>query len=487
MLSYYPNVALFLVLVIFSLFLPISFNYYYFLTASARPSTEPLSRMAAFRGGLIINDSNLKAEVVARGLKSPTNMAFLGPNDILVNEKLNGTVQRIINGEIQPQPILDVSVASQSERGMLGIAVAKPTTTNNESTSSPTTYVFVSYTETEVEGSDICPNLNYCVPGHDPLGNRLYRYELDSDNNLINPKLLLDLPAVPGPPHNGGKVLIGPDNNVYIGIGDVGKHRTQSENSLRAPVDGTGGILRITQDGQLVDNPPLGSDTIPLALYYAYGMRNTFGMDFDPVTGNLWDTENGPTYGDEINLVQPGFNSGWRAVQGFWETTGNGNYYSGRFTLNPSGLIDFAGKGKYRSPEFAWLNPAGPTAIKFLDSDKLGKQYQNDMFEADFHGGNIYHFKLNESRTGLILNGPLADKVANTPAEMQQGGIIFAKGFGAITDLEVGPYDGYLYVLTFDGTIYRIVPLNSVSNSNESSPPSPDSPSSSTPILPFLG
>jgi glucose/arabinose dehydrogenase len=75
--------------------------------------------MAAFRAGLIINDSNLKAEVVARGLKFPTNMAFLGPNDILVNEKLSGTVQRIIDGKIQPQPVLDVSVASQSERGML--------------------------------------------------------------------------------------------------------------------------------------------------------------------------------------------------------------------------------------------------------------------------------------------------------------------------------------------------------------------------------
>jgi aldose sugar dehydrogenase len=480
---YHSKVVLFSVFVILSLFSPMSFNYY-FLTAAARPSTEPASKVAAFRSGLIINDNNLKAEVVARGLKSPTTMAFLGPNDILVNEKLIGTVQRIIDGKIQPHPVLDVSVASQSERGMLGIAVAKPSDNNS---SSPT-YVFVSYTETKVEGSDICPNLNYCVPGHDPIGNRLYRYEFDSNTGkLVNPMLLLDLPAIPGPPHNGGKIIIGPDKNVYIGIGDVGKHRTESENSARSPADGTGGILRVTQDGQLVDNPPLG-DTIPLALYYAYGMRNTFGMDFDPITGNLWDTENGPTYGDEINLVQPGFNSGWRAIQGFWETTGNGNYYSGRFTQHPTGLIDFGGKGKYRSPEFVWNNTSGPTAIKFLNSDKLGKQYQNDIFVADFHGGNIYHFKLNEDRTGLALGEPLADKIANKPAEMQQAGIIFAKGFGSITDLEVGPYDGYLYVLTFDGTIYRIVPLNSDSNTNEPPPPpiEPDDNSPAQP-LPFLG
>jgi aldose sugar dehydrogenase len=458
---YYSNVVLFLVFVAVVLLLPMCFNYD-FLPAIARPSNIPASKMATFPRGLIINDNNLRAELVARGLKFPTSMAFLGPNDILVNEKLNGTVQRIIDGKIQPQSVLDVSVASQSERGMFGIVVAKPNSTaaNNSNKTSPR-HVFVSFTETKVEGSDICPNLNYCVPGHDPIGNRLYKYEFDNNSGkLVNPKLLLDLPALPGPPHNGGKIIIGPDNNVYVTIGDVGKRRTQAENSQRSPADGSGGILRITQDGQIAHDPPLGN-TIPLGLYYAYGIRNSFGMDFDPVTGNLWDTENGPTYGDEINLVQPGFNSGWTRIQGFWQTTGNGNYYSGKFTLNPTGLVDFGGKGKYRSPEFVWLNTTGPTAIKFLNSDKLGKQYQNDMFVADYHGGNIYHFKLNQNRTALLLNGPLADKVANTPSETQQGGIIFAKGFGAITDLEVGPYDGYLYVLTFDGSIYRIVPSNS--------------------------
>ena len=153
--------------------------------------------------------------------------------------------------------------------------------------------------------------------------------------------------------------------------------------------------------------------------------------------------------------------------------------------MDPTGLIDFGGKGKYRSPEFVWNNTSGPTAIKFMNSDKLGKQYQNDLFVADFHGGNIYHFKLNENRTGLILSDPLADKIANTSAEMQQGGIIFAKGFGPITDLEVGPYDGFLYVLTFDGTIYRIVPSNSDSNTDEPSPSESDNGSAQS--LPFLG
>src|ERR1051326_27979 len=99
------------------------YNYY--------PSEFALAKIARSRGAINIDDPNLKYEVVAGGLKSPTTMAFLGPNDILVNEKLNGKVQRIIDGKIQPQPVLGVSVANKNERGMLGIAVAKPTSANN--------------------------------------------------------------------------------------------------------------------------------------------------------------------------------------------------------------------------------------------------------------------------------------------------------------------------------------------------------------------
>ena len=100
---------------------------------------------------------------------------------------------------------------TKGERGMLGIAISK---NENESSSRPT-YVFLYYTETKVEGSDACPKANSCEPRNNPLGNRLYRYEF-INNTLLNPKLLLDLPADPVPTHNGGKIIIGPDNNVYF-------------------------------------------------------------------------------------------------------------------------------------------------------------------------------------------------------------------------------------------------------------------------------
>ena len=113
---------------------------------------------------------------------------------------------------------------------------------------------------------------------------------------------------------------IGPDNNLYLIIGDF--HGYQNRTTTLAQnykngtfPDGRAGILRLTQDGKPIKDGILGKK-YPLNLYYAYGIRNGYGLDFDPVSGKLWDTENGPDSGDEINLVNPGFNSGWNRIQG---------------------------------------------------------------------------------------------------------------------------------------------------------------------------
>jgi glucose/arabinose dehydrogenase len=411
--------------------------------------------------GPIINDPNLVAQVVFKGLKFPTSMAFLGPNDILVLEKNEGTVQRIVDGKMLAEPLLHVNVSSSDERGLLGIAAAAKNNMTGTGSSPPTNYVFLYFTEGGSTKGDV------------PAGNRVYRYELvnnGNNNKLSNPKLLLDLPAVPGPSHNGGKIIIGPDDNLYFSIGDLKSSmqfpskdfQTRAQNYIDgiAP-DGRAGILRITQDGGVVGGVGILGNEDPLNKYYAYGIKNSFGIGFDPVTGKLWDTENGPAFGDEINLVEPGFNGGWAKIQGIWTVDQAGD--KGEVVsptsplLNPGGgLVDFGGKGKYSSPELTWADSFGPTALKFLNSDKLGKQYENDIFVGDINYGNLYHFKLDQNRTGLVLDGPLADKVADKGEDQP---VVFAHGFGGITDIEVGP-DGYLYVLTFDkvdGTIFRIV------------------------------
>jgi len=385
-----------------------------------------------------ILDSHLKVEQVVGGLDTPTTMAFLGPNDILVLEKDKGTVQRIVNGKLQGQRLLDVNVATSVERGMCGIAISKHDSK---------TYVFLYYTE--ISGNDGADR-----QGEEPMGNRLYRYEL-VDNKLINPTLLLDLPATPGPRHNGGAIIIGPGNNLYVPIGDVdGSFRGPSSQTITQnyqsgkDADGRSGILRITQDGQPVGEGILGND-IPLRLYYAYGVRNSFGLGFDPVSGKLWDTENGPGNSDEINLVEPGFNSGWQEVMGLAKNEKG---------FDEANLVDFNGKGHYRDPELVWLNTAGPTALLFMTSSKLGSQYLNSMFVSDVHNGRIYHFELTSDRAHLNLPPQLAGKIIKNPRASGLDKIIFGEDFGGITDLKIGP-DGYLYVVSIGlGKIFRIVP-----------------------------
>lgn len=206
-------------------------------------------------------------------------------------------------------------------------------------------------------------------------------------------------------------------------------------------LDGRSEILRVTPNGKPVGSGILGNE-YPLNIYFAYGIRNCFGMDWDELTGYLWDTENGPHYGDEINLVKPGFNSGWVKVQGIWKP----NFDTmGILSINPTELVDFGGRGKYSTPEFIWNSPVVPTGLKFFPYIAYGLVYENDLFIADANTGRIYHFNLNENRTELKLEGPLTDKIAQNMAEVKD--MTFAERFGRITDLQVGP-DGNLYVLS---------------------------------------
>lgn len=282
-------------------------------------------------------------------------MAFLGPDDILILEKNEGTVKRIVNGTVLPEPLLDVNVAHKNERGMLGIAIDSKqlfnlTQENKTQKQKPNNfYVFLYYTESmNKDGDDV-------TEGKEPLGNRLYRYEL-VNNKLVNPKLLLDLPTTTTGIHNGCKIVIGPDDNIYLTIGDLGifdlsllPTQVQNFKNGQEP-DGSSGILRITQNDQAVDGGILGKEH-PLNLYFAYGIRNSFGIDFDPLSGKLWDTENGAYNGDEINLVKPGFNSGWGKVQGIWEIRNQTIY---KVFYDRSGLVNFKGVGNYSLPEFVW-------------------------------------------------------------------------------------------------------------------------------------
>ena len=403
-------------------------------------------------------DRNLKLEIVYQGNVTPglrelnqftpvTQFAFLGNNDILVLSKNDGKVLRISNYTLSPTPLLDVNVTNQWESGLLGIATSK---------SAEKAYVYLYYTESarhDVTNSSVT----------NPSYNKLYRYELINDK-LVNPRLLFTAPSANHYSHIGGGLRIGPDNNLYLTVGDMHGDqnmttRTMAQNYIDGTFpDGRAGVLRFTQNGNPVEPGILG-EKYPLNLYFAYGIRNSFGLDFDPVSGKLWDTENGPQSGDEINLVEPGSNGGWNKIQGMGVRQNLSNSSKVIFE-QPMGLVDFGGKGKYSAPEFVWKKRVAPTAIKFLNSEQLGKKYQNDLFVASFNFGEIYDFNLNKNRTKLEPSNRSNNIVLLENLDLKN--VMFAHGLGKITDMDVGP-DGNLYVLSKyleTPTIFRISSTN---------------------------
>lgn len=400
-----------------------------------------------------LQDPNLEIQLVHSGLEYATQIAFIGDDDMLVLQKNDGKVLRVKDCVLEDESVLDLTVANLVERGLLGIDIYNDTPEGK-------TFAFIYFTNAREEDGDDA------VLENGAEGNRLFRFEL-VDGKLDNPEPLVYVSAQRGASHNGGNVLVGPDGNVYFTVGDIASHKTRAQNYLNgSTAEGTSSIIRVDRDGKSVGGI-LGRDP-PLNQYYAYGIRNSYGMDFDPVTGKLWDTENGPEHSDEVNLVEPGFNSGWRTIMGFSNSTGFDEKKELVTCLYCSGLTGYLDRwinenvfgireGRYSDPEFVWKVPIGVTAIKFMHSDKLGSDYLNDIFVADYVLGNIQKFELNENRDAILLENELADKIADDWKETKS--VTFAQGFGAITDLDIGP-DGYLYLISYgiSSDIYRIAP-----------------------------
>jgi aldose sugar dehydrogenase len=395
-------------------------------------SINPTTIIWGPKSGPVLHDDMLTLELVVEGLDSPTSMRFLDDGTILVLEKNNGQVRVVSDGKLLDEPAIDVEVATAVEQGLLGIAIW-----NGENDTS----VFLYLTE------------NY----EDKTRNVIYKYIYDENGKTLeNMTLVLELPGEPGPFHNGGKLATGPrDGYLYAVIGDVSSGGGILDNQIPGrPPNDKSVILRVDRDsGTPVEDNPFYNYTgsmEKLHQYYAYGIRNSFGMEFDPMTGKLWMTENGDDVYDEINIVEPGFNSGWHKIMGPIVRT--------NMTIE-NDLIIFDG-AKYGDPIFSWYAPVGVTDIEFLNSTKLGEKYDDNVFVGDINNGNLYFFEVNGNRTGVTFHDPrLLDLVADPVKEGEDSelsSLILGDGFGRITDIESGP-DGLLYIMTYeDGKIYRL-------------------------------
>ena len=360
----------------------------------------------------IIYDDDYMVEKFATGLQYPTTMYFVG-DDILVLEKNTGKVIRISdNGVLYNEPALDVPVIQDNEAGLLGIVYLS-------------NHVYLSFTES-LSGFDKRDREN--------ARNAVYQYDWNGEK-LTNPILIKELPGHLSSIHHGGIITTSLNNEIYFVIGDQ-EQRTTFQN---IPIDATyetGSIFKIDTESK---------NSVEL---FAVGIRNSFGLAVDPVTGYLWDTENGIDKFDEINLVKPGFNSGWISIMG-----PSYRVDADLSTLNQKPFENFV----YSDPEFSWHVTVAPTAIAFPDKDSF-ERYSDWLFVGDYNNGRIYNFQLNSDRTGFVFyNQKLSDLVLDDNDEVDE--ILFAKGFQGVTDIKF--HDGAMYVVVIgDGSIYKISPKN---------------------------
>jgi len=455
-------------------------------------------------------DPNLAVRKVAFGLSQPTSMAFIGTNDILVLEKASGKVQRIINNVVQGTPTLDLPVNSASERGLLGIAL-HPAFPGN-----PSVYLYWTESSTGADSANLAD-----VP---LLGNRVDRFlwnglTLTLDRNLIR---LHAFQADAGQPlrgnHNGGVLKFGPDGKLYIVIGDNGRRGWMqnlpcgptavcpgpvvADDQFGGPMPDnahlTGVILRLNDDGTTpADNPffaagaAIGGEVgANIQKVFAYGIRNTFGMDFDPLSGNLWLEENGDDSFTQLSRVLPGMNSGWVQIRGpvsriaeykAIETSPAsdpciGGAYFGLQQIRwpPTNIADtpqdalsrlFVLPGSFhKDPELSWKFEVARAGIGFMKTSALGPEYQSNLFMGGartfLQGGHLFRFKLTADRTNVAVDDPrLADRVADNVCKFditESETLLFGRNFGIVTDVLTGP-NGNLFVVSLtNGLIYEI-------------------------------
>lgn len=390
----------------------------------------------------VVSEPLVSISVLANGFSQPTGMTFLGsnPNDFLVIEKASGLVRRWNSGTTTN--VLSLPVDSNSERGVIGITL-------DPQFNGSRPYAYVYYSQ-QVAGSW--------------AENRLSRFTwTGSAFNPASEVRLLGFPSdgtqANGPNHNGGPLKFGADGMLYGTTGDLNRNRAEQNQGSASSSAQAGGIYRydtsvVQANGTIVGDPyatnPFRSNAnANFHPWYAYGIRNSFGMATDPVTGSLWITENGPNVYDEINRITPAFNGGWNKLSG----------PRSRTAVQLSDLINLTGSSTYVDPLFSWATPVGVTSMAFLQGSQWGAAYDNTVLVGDNNTGRLYRIKLNAARDGFDLSGLVGmdDLVIDNAAESNQ--FAFGSGFNVITDIQVGP-DGAVYIMNLaTGTVLKLASI----------------------------
>jgi glucose/arabinose dehydrogenase len=439
------------------------------------------------------------------------------PSGMLVIEKSTGQVKLVVNGVVTAT-VLDLGVNFASERGLLSIAL------HPRFPERPYVYLYWTCRTAAPPADPFRPDQETCdesaLLGADtnailqvPLrGNRVDRFvwngkTLRFDRNLISlrsfqaegapePPNQNDAAQNPGGNHNGGVIRFGPDDKLYVVMGDQGR-RGWLQNLAHGPTppspdDQFGGpapdnahlsgvVLRLNDDGSAPRDNPFwraaervrGEVAANLRKVFAYGFRNSFGMAFDPFSTHLWIQINGDDTFDEIQRVDPGLNSGWIQTIGPIARVGE---FKAIETTRPPGQLQqlrwpptnlantpaeaqarlFMLPGShYRDPQFSWRYAVAPAGLGFVHGSGLGAAYAGDLFVGAatpaLQGGYLFRFNLTRSRRDLNLDDSgLADRVADNNDKndiTESESLLAGRNFGVSTDIQTAP-NGNLFVVS---------------------------------------
>ncbi len=324
------------------------------------------------------------AEPVATDLDHPATFVFDDGGAIFYGERLTGEIRRI-----DPATGKDTSVFTiphvvgdvANEQGLVGLTLPPDF---------PKDSWLYAYATRMVNGV---------------ARDQIMRISLDGDRGT-SMHLVLDV-EVAGERHNGGRMLFGPDGMLYVVVGETYDSALAQDRSVNG-----GKVLRMTPTGGIpADNP------FPGSRIYSYGNRNSFGLAFDPKTGDLWETENGPECNDELNRIQPGRNYGWGPSE----------------TCDGKAPGDTNGDGpKPVLPLVFYDTTIGPTGIAFCDGCGLGTAREGHLFFGSFNTGDIHEVTLDADRTGVVRDatpfnhGNLVLSIETGP----DGALYFSDGVG---------------------------------------------------------
>ena len=346
----------------------------------------------------------IRVSVVARGLSHPWAIAFLPDENVLVTER-PGRLRLIRDGVLDSLPISGTpDVRTEGNGGLMDVAVHPEFSENG--------LIYLTYTK-PMENGRGAPAL--------AVG-RLEGHVLTDLRDLVVTE------AYEGNSGLNGRVAFGSDGKLYMSTGGRVGDAAQDPMSLR------GKVLRLEDDGTMpADNPFLNRFNYRPEIY-TLGHRNTLGLMLHPNTGEMWQHENGPNGGDEINILSPGGNYGWPIVS-------FGRFYSGeRVNDNPvrEGL---------ESPLLVWLPAIAASGIAV---------YTGDQFPA--WKGNVFIGSLRMG--GIPGTGHLQRIVFNERTEEMRRELMLTELNRRIREVREGP-DGFLYLLTdeeSDGALLMIEP-----------------------------